>query len=72
MRLFRRGRGHYIDGSQLSRREAYSAALFIFPAAMVVVKLAELEFDRIFYGAVGVCVLLLMLTNTNSHISRGP
>ena len=58
MALFRRERRGYIDG-EMSRSETYRGALFIFAAAVVVAKVAEPEFDTIFWVASVLAVLLL-------------
>lgn len=58
MALFRRERRSYMGG-EMSRSETYRGALFILAAVVVVAKVAEPEFDTIFWVA-GVLALLLL------------
>jgi hypothetical protein len=47
-----RPRSHeYLDDREIPRREAYSAALFVFASALIVVKAAGWQFDRVFFIA---------------------
>ena len=46
----------------MSRWDAVLGALFIFASAVVVAKLADLQFDRFFYGATLIAAVVLVVS----------
>ena len=54
----------------MSHWEAGVGAVFIFASAVVVAKLAELEFDRFFYAGASICgVVLVVSRNRLAYIA---
>lgn len=60
MRLFTQRRLAYKDAPAVSRWHALFGALFILASAVVVAKLADLQFDRFFYVAAVFVVVILV------------
>jgi hypothetical protein len=60
LRLFTQRRREYRDAPAVSRWHALFGALFILASAVVVAKLADLQFDRYFYVAAVVAVVILI------------
>jgi hypothetical protein len=62
--FFTQRRREYRDAPEVSRWDGVVGAIFILASAVIVAKVAELQFDRFFYGAAWIAAMLLVVSKS--------